>query len=304
MSSIFASTYNDHWPFFNRAGVENQQSTWTNRPMAVSIHPTAVVEDDVEIDDGTCVGAFCMIESGARIGRNNILHPGVFLQGSVRLGHGNTIQRGAALGGEPQSRSYAGEPGLLIIGDNNWLGENTTLHRGSATTGKTILGNDCFLMAGAHVAHDCRIGNGVTMTNNALAGGHVTLKDGVNMGAGAGCHQFVRVGELAMVAAMARVTQDVVPFALVANDNTLYGLNLVGIRRSIYPRAGMQPLKEAYRLFCRRREKLPATLAWLRDQPENPFLERWNAFLSEPSQRGYTRAERGLRTGSGDESPS
>ncbi len=258
--------------------------------MSVEIHPTAIIGDDVEIGDGCVIGPYVVIESGVVLGRDNEVGASSYIHGSVSMGDRNRLMRAASLGGEPQSLGYKGEETKLIIGNDNWFGENLTVHRGSAATGKTIIGDNNYLMAGTHVGHDCRLGNRVIMANDSKLGGHVTVKDGANFGAGAGVHQFARVGELVMAGAMTKVLRDVVPFTVVGQDDALFGLNRIGIKRSDYSQEELDPLNTAYRMFCVKRQPLKAVQEWLREQPASPFLDAWISFLSDKSIRGYSRA--------------
>lgn len=260
--------------------------------MSVEIHPTALVGEQVELGEGCKIGPFVVVESDVVLGEGNEIGAGCYLFGGLRMGGGNRVMRSTSLGGEPQHLDYAGQPTRLIIGDDNWFGENLTIHRGSHVTGETVIGSNNYLMAATHVGHDSRLGDRIIMANDAKLGGHVTVSDGANFGAGAGVHQFARVGELVMVGALARVIRDVVPFTIVGSNEDLYGLNRVGLRRSDYPRGGTEALKSAYRMLCVKRRPIKEVIEWISSQPADPFLEVWSAFLSEKSIRGYARAAR------------
>ena len=257
--------------------------------MGTTIHPTALIGEHVELGDGCRIGPYVVIEDGAVLGEDNELNAFCYLTGATRLGSRNRLMRGASLGGEPQSQGYKGEPTRLIVGNDNWLGENLTIHRGTAASGETVVGDHNFLMAYTHVGHDCRLGNHIVMANDAQLGGHTTLHDRVNMGAAAGVHQHTRIGELVMVAALARVVRDVMPFTMIEGENNLLGLNRVGLRRAGYATAQSAALKTPYRMLCVQRRPVPEVLAWLRAQPANPVLEAWSAFLAGPSKRGFAR---------------
>ena len=260
--------------------------------MAVTIHPTAIVADNTAIGDGCAIGPFAIIEAGAVLGQNNELGAGCHIYATVTMGNGNRLRHGACLGGEPQSLGYGSEPTRLQIGDDNWFGEYVTIHRGTAASGKTVIGNRNYFMAYSHVGHDCRLGSQIIVANSVNLAGHVQVMDRANLGGGAAIHQFARVGELAMVGGLSRVSQDVLPFAVMARDNTLYGLNRVGIRRSDYPAAALPLLKAAYRRFCLDREPLDSFLLWLGRQEGNPLLESWSRFFASGTERGYARAAR------------
>lgn len=260
--------------------------------MAVTIHPTAIVADTAIIGDGCAIGPFTIIEAGAVLGGSNQLGAGCHIYAATSMGSGNRLMRGACLGGEPQSLGYAGEPTRLQVGDGNWFGEYVTIHRGTGDGGKTVIGHRNYFMAYSHVGHDCRLGDHIVVANSVNLAGHVVIMDRANLGGGAAIHQFARVGELAMVGGLSRVSQDVLPFTVMARDNSLYGLNRVGIRRSHYPAAALPQLKTAYRRFCLDRVPPGAFLAWLQEQEGNPFLDVWRQFFASGTERGYARAAR------------
>ena len=257
--------------------------------MTVNIHPTAVVAAGAELGDGTTVGPHSVIEDGAVVGDDNELGAGCHLYGSVRMGARNRLMHGAILGGEPQDLQYKREPTLLIVGDDNWIGEFATIHRGTPATGKTEVGNHNFIMSTCHVGHDCRVGDDTVVSSGVILGGGTRLYDRVTLGGNAGVHQNCRLGELVMVGGLIRISQDVLPFTLVGEDNRLTGLNRVGLRRAGYSQESIARLKEAYRRFCIRREPLKTMVAWLEKQNGDPLLDRWREFLSVESHRGYTR---------------
>ncbi|MFZ0254796.1 MAG: acyl-ACP--UDP-N-acetylglucosamine O-acyltransferase [Gammaproteobacteria bacterium] len=264
--------------------------------MAVTIHPTAIVEVNAVIGDGCAIGPFTIVEAGAVLGEDNQLGAGCHVYAAVNMGNGNRLMRGACLGGEPQSLGYDGELTRLQVGDGNWFGEYVTIHRGTVDSGKTVIGQRNYFMAYSHVGHDCRLGNHIVVANSVNLAGHVQIMDCANLGGGAAIHQFARVGELAMVGGLSRVSQDVLPFTIMARDNSLYGLNRVGIQRSNYPAAALPQLKTAYRKFCLDREPPGAFLTWLREQEQNPFLDVWNGFFANGTERGYARAARTNRS--------
>lgn len=267
--------------------------------MGTDIHPTAIVGKNAEIGDGCRIGPFVIVEDGAVLGEDNELNAHSYIFGAVRMGSRNRLMRGASLGSEPQSRHYKGEPTSLLVGSDNWFGENLTISRGSAETGggETVVGDHNFLMAYIHVGHDCKLGNHITMSNDSKLGGHAVIQDGVTLGAGVGVHQFTRVGELVMAAALSRVIRDALPFTLVRKDDTLFGLNRVGLRRAGHPKEESRVLHSAYKMFCQQRKPHGEVLQWMKDQPSNPLLDVWIAFLSAPSKTGYARARPASKRG-------
>lgn len=260
--------------------------------MTSTLHPTAIVGDGARIGPGCRIGPYVIIEPGAVVGAENELGAGCYIYGCVTLGDRNRLTRAVSLGGWPQSLGYQGEPTTLEVGDDNWFGENTTVHRGTTATGRTVIGSHNFVMVNTHIGHDVRFGDHIVTGPNVMVGGEAQVHSRANLGGGAGLHQFVRVGEMVMVGAMAKVVQDVLPFTIVSGEGALYGLNRVGIRRSGLPREHLPLLQAAYREFCVRRHGVEALRETLAGHPANPFSEAWLAFTAEASRRGYTRAVR------------
>jgi UDP-N-acetylglucosamine acyltransferase len=152
------------------------------------------------------------------------------------------------IGGDPQSLTFdSATKSRVVIGDRVRIREGCTVSRGSSDGTHTTIGNDCFLMAQAHVAHDCQVGNDVVIANNVMLAGHVTVGANVFIGGGAGIHQFCRIGMYAMVGGNASISADVPPYVMAAERNTVHGLNLVGLRRGGYERSDLADLKKCYR---------------------------------------------------------
>ena len=214
------------------------------------VHATAIVDPTAHLDPGVVVGPYTVIEDDVVVAEGTRLESHVRLGRGTRLGRDNRISHGAVLGTEPQDVTYRNEPTLLEVGDRNIIREYATLHRGTAHSGKTVLGSDCFIMAYAHVAHDCRIGNHVVLANSVNMAGHVTMEDWVVVGGLVPIHQFVRVGCHAMIGGGFRVPQDVCPYALLGGyPLKTVGLNVVGLRRRGFTSAQMGPLKAAFRIL-------------------------------------------------------
>ncbi len=253
----------------------------------MKIHPTAIVDKDAEIGEGCEIGPYVVIDAGAKIGKDNKFAPHVYVQGSVTIGDRNTICHGASLGGGPQDINFKDTDTTLHIGDDNYIGEHVTFHRGS-TNRKTIIGNHNYFMGNIHIGHDCVLGNHIIMPNDSKLGGFVLVEDRVIFGAAAAVHQHVRVGTQAIVGGLFRVAQDVLPFTMVGSNNGLGGLNLIGLKRNKAPKESVSKLKEGYQLFCRKRMKLGDFQEWLNGQ-DDPFLKKWAEFVAPKSHRGYAR---------------
>jgi UDP-N-acetylglucosamine acyltransferase len=215
----------------------------------MAIHPTAVVDPgaevaaDVEIEPYAIIQAGVTLHAGVRVGAHAVI------SGTTIVGEGTRIFPFASLGGDPQDLKYKGEPSRLEIGARNTFRENVTVNRGTAGGGGvTRIGSDNLFMAGSHVAHDCIVGSGVVFANCAAVAGHVVVEDRAVLGGFAGVHQHSRVGRNAMIGAGAMAAQDVPPFTIAQGDRArLFGLNIVGLRRSGYRLEVVQALKAAYR---------------------------------------------------------
>jgi UDP-N-acetylglucosamine acyltransferase len=217
----------------------------------VSIHPSAVVEDGAVLGPGVRVGPFCHVGPHVEIGEDSQLHSHVVLTGHTRIGPRARIYPFASLGHPPQHLKYAGEPTTLSIGADCIIREGVTMSPGTVQGGsKTVVGNNCFMLAYAHVAHDCMIGNNVVLTNNVMLGGHCHIGDYVILGGGVGVHQFVRIGPHAFIGAMSGINDDVIPYGTARGIPAyLSGLNIIGLRRRGFSREQIHDLRRAYRLL-------------------------------------------------------
>jgi len=223
----------------------------------VSIHPLAVVSPYAQLGTNVRIGPFCVVEPGVILGDRCQLAGRVTVKSGTIVGHDNTVFEGVVLGGMPQHIHMPECPGGTVIGDANVIRENVTVHRALEAGHVTRIGSRCLLMVGAHVAHDCTLGDGVILTNNVMLGGHVTVEDRAYLSGSVAVHQFCRIGRLAMVGGLARVRQDVPPFVTIDGGSTMVvGLNKVGLRRAGFSLREMQDLKSAYRVIYR------SGLAW------------------------------------------
>jgi len=231
------------------------------------IHQTAFIEPGAVIDPSVEIGPFCFISGKAKIGANCRLMARVTILGNTTIGSGNIIFPGACLGGGPQDHGNEfQENARLIIGDNNVIRENATMHCGTPKGQTSIngeepeklttrVGSGGMFMINSHVAHDCVIGDNVIMTNNAVIGGHVRLGDGVILGGNSAVHQFVRIGRKAMIGGLTGVTRDVIPFGMVTGDRGyLRGLNQVGMKRGGYDEKTVKSVIRAYMYIFKGKE--------------------------------------------------
>lgn len=215
------------------------------------IHPTAIIDPKSSIDQGVEIGPFCIIGCGVKIAEKTKLHSNVIIEGDTAIGTGNEIFPFTSIGLPPQCVHYKGEPTKVIIGQNNIIREYTTVHRASVNgDGTTIIGDNNYMMAYVHVAHDCKIGSNTTLANVATLGGHVQIGDFAVIGGVTAAHQFTRVGAYAMVGGCSYVNQDIPPYTLASGTRArLYGLNIVGLKRQGFSPDKISLLKKAYRIL-------------------------------------------------------
>lgn len=219
--------------------------------MADTVHPTAIVDPGAELAEGTEIGPYCCVGPHVRLGENVVLHSHAVIGGKTEIGARTEIFPFASIGLQPQDLKYGGEESALVIGTDNTIREYVTMNPGTEGGGMlTRVGNGCLFMVGAHVAHDCDVGDNVIMANNATLAGHVTVGAHAIIGGLAAVHQFVRVGAHAMIGGMTGVENDVIPFGSIMGERgRLSGLNLVGLRRSGVPKQAVHDLRAAYRLL-------------------------------------------------------
>lgn len=200
------------------------------------IHSTAIVGDNCIIGKNVEIGAYSVIQDNVKIGDGTVIHPLVNVMGNTDIGKFNSIFQFCSIGSPPQDLKFYGEKSFLKIGDSNIFREGCTVNPGTEGGGLTTeIGNNSLFMTGAHVAHDCRVGNNTVFANQATLGGHVVVEDNAVLGGLCGIHQFCRIGELAMIGGLSAVMNDVIPFGLVTgNGAKLEGVNLIGLKRAGY----------------------------------------------------------------------
>jgi UDP-N-acetylglucosamine acyltransferase len=251
------------------------------------VHPTAIVDADADLGEDVEVGPFAIIGPRVSVGARCRIGPRATLVRNVVLAEGVTVGEGTILGGDPQDRKYRGEETWVEIGADTIVREYTTINRGTSATGRTSVGARCFLMTYVHLAHDCVVGDDVTIANATQCAGHVTVHDGAVVSGLNAIHQFVTIGTYAFVGGGSRVNQDVPPYVkAVGNPMELYGLNSIGLQRAGFPAETVSALKRAYRLFFNSDLNLSQALERVRgDLCGIPEVERFVAFL-EASERG------------------
>ncbi len=214
------------------------------------ISPLAFIDPEAKIGENCEIGPFCFIDKNVEIGDNNVLMNSVTLLYGTHMGNGNTLFPGAVIGAVPQDLKFRGEESTVVIGDNNRIRENVTIHRGTASKGTTKVGSNNLIMENAHIAHDCEVGSGVIMGNSTKLAGEVIIDDNAILSAVVLVHQFCRIGGYTMVQGGTRTSKDIPPFTMVGREPVSYaGLNIVGLRRRQFAPNIIDNIAHAYRLI-------------------------------------------------------
>jgi UDP-N-acetylglucosamine acyltransferase len=214
------------------------------------IHPTAIVSSKAELADDVAIGPHTIIEEDVKIGPGCRIASNILLASGVRLGSGVKISHGAVLGTLPQDLKFAGEKTTLTVGDNTTIREYATLNRATTYSYNTKVGSNCFIMAYAHIAHDCQIGNNVIMANSVNLAGHIEIDDYAILGGVLPVHQFVKIGAHCMIGGGFRVQQDVCPYALIGGyPLKVVGINSIGLRRRGFSKETIRHLEQAFKIL-------------------------------------------------------
>ena len=222
----------------------------------MSIHPTAIIDPKAELHPECDIGPYVVVQGPVRIGRGTTVMAHAVILGWTEIGAENEIHPGAVLGDAPQDKAYRGEETYLKIGDRNVFREFVQAHRGTAPGSATVISNDNYLMAGAHVGHNCRLGDGIVLANGALLGGYVEIGDRAFISGHCVVHQFIRVGELSLMRGLSGASRDVPPYAIVDWQHTVRGVNVVGLKRAGFDGEKIRQLKEAFRILFRQGRNL------------------------------------------------
>jgi UDP-N-acetylglucosamine acyltransferase len=254
-----------------------------------TIHPTAIIHEDARIPESVSVGAYSIVGPGVTVGERNRIDSHVLIERDTTLGDDCRICKGAVLGTDPQDLKYAGEPTTLEVGSRTTIREYATLNRGTIDAGTTSVGDDCLIMAYAHVSHDSRVGNHVILANSVNMGGHVTIEDWAIVGGVTAVHQFVRIGCHSFVGGGSRLPQDVAPYVMVAGSPcAAYGLNIVGLRRRGFQRDTIRQIKDAYRTIFQSEMNVSQALEQLAERDDLvPEVDHMISFIRS-SERGIT----------------
>ncbi len=213
------------------------------------IHQSTIINEGAIIGKNVEIGPFCIIGSNVKIDDNTKLKSHIIIEGSTVIGKNNIIHPFVTIGVDPQDLKFSGEDSKVEIGDNNIIREHVTIHKGTNSgIMKTIIGNNCLLMVGSHIAHDCILGNNIILANNATLAGHVEVEDNVIIGGLSAVHQFVKIGHGAMIGGMSAVENNVIPYGMAMGERAfLSGLNLVGLKRSKIDRDQINNLRHFFK---------------------------------------------------------
>ena len=261
------------------------------------IHSTAIIHPQARVDASAEVGPYAVIDAGVTLGPGCWLGPYVHLTGETTIGANNRFHTGCIIGDAPQDLKYSGTPTRVRIGDGNVFRENVTVHRATKPEGETTIGSGCFLMAGAHVGHNCDVADQVIIANGVCLGGHVTVHDRAFLSGNCLVHQFVRVGTLALMQGGSAISKDLAPFTISRRQNTVNGLNIIGLRRAGFTPAERLELKELYHALFRSGLVFRAAVAAAQDKfhgaPSRTMLD----FLSKSTRGVVMEAKRPAAAG-------
>lgn len=259
------------------------------------IHPTAVIDPLAQLAADVEIGPYVVIDGPVRVGAGSYIGPHCHLLGSTVIGPRCRMHAGCVIGDFPQDRAFTGGESFCRIGADNIFREHVTIHRGTKTGTETVVGDRCLFLASAHVAHNCVVGNEVTLVNGSMLGGYVHVGDRAVLSGNVGVHQFCRVGELAMVGGLTYVRQDAPPFFMYDESGYCAGINAVGLRRAGFSPSERAELKVAYRRLYRTPGTWTDAVADLALMMTTVPGKRLVEFLQAPSKRGFLA--RGLPRG-------
>lgn len=255
------------------------------------IHPTAVIDPSAKLADSVEVGAYSIIGADVEIGEKTWVGPHVVIQGPTKIGAENKLFQFSSIGEIPQDKKFHGEVSYLEIGDRNTIREFATINRGTDDGGSTTrIGNDNWLMAYIHIAHDCQIGNNTIFANNASLAGHVTIEDFVILGGFTLVHQFCKIGQHAFCGMGSAISKDVLPYIMVNGSPAhAHGLNSEGIKRKGFSKEALKALREAYKIIYRSHNTVEVAKDKIKSLADKfPEVQNMLTFLQQ-SERGILR---------------
>ncbi|MBN1872211.1 MAG: acyl-ACP--UDP-N-acetylglucosamine O-acyltransferase [Candidatus Omnitrophica bacterium] len=253
----------------------------------MSIHPTAVINPNAEIADDVEVGPYAVIEDNVKIGPRVNIMARAYICRYTEIDEETEIHMGGVIGHLPQDLAFRKKRSFLKIGKRNIIREYATIHRGTQEDSETRIGDDNFIMGFVHIGHNCRIGNNVTIANATTLAGYVELDNRVFISAHVVVHQFVRIGTLSMIGGKSRITKDVLPYMLVNGNSTVYGLNIVGLRRAQFSAETRNRIKMAHKIIYKSGYTLAKATEELEKAALGEEVRRLIDFLKAGSKRGY-----------------
>jgi len=253
------------------------------------VHPAAIVDPRADVHPSAVIGPHVVIDGPVRIGANCHIGPFAVLLGNTTLGTGCRVHSNAVIGDEPQDRAYGGGTSFVRIGNDCIIREGATVHRGTAEGSETVVGHRCLLMTNSHVGHNCVLADDVVLVSGSLLGGYAEVGSRAVISGNAAVHQFVRIGELAMVSGLGKITQDIPPFFMTDRDGAIVGINLVGLIRAGFSVDERREIKHAHRQIYRNGLMHADAVRQLSDTLTTNAGRRLLEFLVGNSSRGITR---------------
>lgn len=254
------------------------------------IHKTAIIHPKAKLAKGVSVGPNTIIGEHVRINENTIIGANCLIDGYTKIGKECEIFTGAIIGSMTQDKKYKGGPAYLEIGNRNKIREYVTMNLGTDSKDKTVIGNDNLIMAYAHIAHNCKVGNNTTLANNCTLGGHVIVEDRVTVGGLTAAHQFTRIGKLAIVGGCSKIVQDIVPYAMAdGHPAAIHGINTVGLNRTGIKPAVKAGIKHAFKILFFMKLNLRTAIEKIKK--ELPHCEEISHLIEfiDSSERGIAR---------------
>ncbi len=250
------------------------------------IHPSAVINPGAQISSDAEIGPYVVIEDDVKIGPRVKIWANAYICRYTDIGDDSEIHMGAVIGHLPQDFAFKKKRSRLVIGKRNIIREYVTIHRGTKEDSVTVIGDDNFFMGFVHIGHNCKLGNNIIIANAAALSGHVEVEDRAFISAYVGAHQFVRIGALSMTAAMSRLTKDLPPYMLAKGEATVYGLNVVGLRRAGFTQEERNKIKRAHRILYRSGYKLSEAIDNLERAELGKEVQHLIDFLKKGSKKG------------------
>lgn len=252
----------------------------------MKIHSTAVISPKANIADDVEVGPYAIVDDHVTLAGGVKVYAHAYITGSAEIGENTEVHMGAVIGHVPQDWGFKEEiQSTVRIGKNNLIREYATIHRGSKEGSATLIGDNNFIMAHSHIAHDCRIGNHVVLANGSLLAGYVEIEDGAFISGNVVVHQFVRIGRLAMIGGLSRISKDVPPFMLAKGESRIYTINIVGLRRAGYTAEQREAIRQSFKILYHSGMNLSHALAFLKRQSSSAESACIIEFI-ESSKRG------------------